>query len=301
MDYLQSQIEELDKKIADLKELIASDESLRQLAEEEVKALQEQKEALEKALTGSNPGEVETASGALLEIRAAAGGDEAGLFAGVLYRMYTRFADNQGWKVEQLSINEGGLGNIKEVIFRIGNPAAYEDLRLESGVHRVQRVPETESGGRIHTSTASVAVLPEIKEKDFEINPTDLKIDTFRAGGHGGQNVQKVETAVRITHLPTGLVATCSSERSQLQNRQRALGVLRARLYQAEEERKRSNIDSTRKEQIGSGDRSEKIRTYNFPQDRITDHRLGKSFHNIEEILEGNLKPIITAFQSQDQ
>ena len=298
MEYLKSQIEELNKKITEVERLASSDPSMKELAEAELKALLEQKDSLEKVSASDQPDAA--VRGAIVEIRAAAGGDEAGLFASVLYRMYTRFADAQGWKAEQLSIHEGGIGNIKEVVFRITSPVSYKKLKYESGVHRVQRVPDTESAGRIHTSTATVAVLPEVTEKDFYINPTELKIDTFRSGGHGGQNVQKVETAVRITHVPTGLVATCQSERSQFQNKEKALGILRARLYQAEEEKKRQSIDSARKEQIGTGDRSEKIRTYNYPQDRITDHRLEKNFHNIEEILDGNLEPIITALENKE-
>ena len=296
MDYLKSQIEELNKKIAETEKLAAADSTLKELAETELAGLRAQKNSLEKALeTDSSVGA--QSLGAIVEIRAAAGGDEAGLFAGDLYRMYTRYAFAKNWKVEQLSENEGGIGNIKEAIFRIGNPQAYEDLKYESGVHRVQRVPETESSGRIHTSTATVVVLPEVAEKDFYVNPTELKIDTFRAGGHGGQNVQKVETAVRVTHLPTGLVATCQSERSQFQNKEKAMNILRARLYQLQKEQEQQSIDNTRREQIGSGDRSEKIRTYNFPQDRITDHRINKSFHNIETILDGNLEAIVSSFK----
>jgi len=230
---------------------------------------------------------------AILEIRSAAGGNEAGLFAQDLYRMYTRFATKRGWKLNQISINEGGIGNIKEVIFRIEGPEVFNTLKYESGVHRVQRVPATESSGRIHTSTATVAVLPEIPERDFYINPKDIKIETFRASGHGGQNVQKVETAVRVTHLPSGVAATSQDERSQFQNRERSLSVLRSRLYEAAEKAKQGSIDTTRKGQIGSGDRSEKIRTYNFPQSRITDHRINKSWYNLESILDGNLEKII--------
>jgi peptide chain release factor 1 len=300
MDYLKSQIEELNQKIAEIKKLAESDPSLKELVEVELAELQSQRDSLEKALQGDPSGNTER-QGAIVEIRAAAGGDEAGLFAGELYRMYTRYADTQGWKAELLSINEGGIGNIKEVTFRLADPKAYDQLRFESGVHRVQRVPETESSGRIHTSTATVAVLAEIKEKDFFVDPAELKIDTFRAGGHGGQNVQKVETAVRITHIPSGIVATCSNERSQLQNKVRALDIIRSRLYQLEEEKKRSSLDSTRREQIGTGDRSEKIRTYNFPQDRITDHRINKSWHNIEEILNGDLDQLFTDLQSSSQ
>lgn len=234
---------------------------------------------------------------AILEVRAAAGGDEAGLFAQDLYRMYSRFALKRGWKLNQISINEGGIGNIKEAIFRIEGPEVFKILKYESGVHRVQRVPATESSGRIHTSTATVAVLPEIPERDFYINPKDIKIETFRASGHGGQNVQKVETAVRVTHLPSGIAATSQDERSQFQNRERALSVLRSRLYEASEKAKHESIDTTRKFQIGSGDRSEKIRTYNFPQSRVTDHRINKSWHNLESILDGDLEKIISSLQ----
>jgi peptide chain release factor 1 len=208
--------------------------------------------------------------------------------------MYTRFAESQGWKVEQLSLNEGGIGNIKEVVFRIENPASYEKLQYESGVHRVQRVPVTESSGRIHTSTATVAVLSEITEAEFHLDPADLKIETFRSSGPGGQNVQKVETAVRIIHLPTNVTVTCQSERSQFQNKERALSVLRSRLYEAQRQAGKEKIDNTRKLQVGAGDRSEKIRTYNYPQNRVTDHRLNKSWHNLDSILDGNLDPIIS-------
>lgn len=234
---------------------------------------------------------------AIVEIRAAAGGTESGLFASDLYRMYLRFAQNRGWKTEQLSLNEGGLGNIKEVIFRVEGMGVYGLLKRESGVHRVQRVPQTESSGRIHTSTSTVAVLPQVEESDLKIDPKDIKMDTFRSSGAGGQNVNKVETAVRLTHVPSSLTVTCQSERSQLQNRERAEAILRARLFELEETRKRQALSSERKERIGWGERAEKIRTYNFPQDRITDHRINKSFHNIQEILEGNLDPIVNSLK----
>lgn len=234
---------------------------------------------------------------AIVEIRAAAGGAESGLFASDLYRMYLRFAQNRGWETEQLSLNEGGIGNIKEVIFRVEGRGVYGLLKRESGVHRVQRVPQTESSGRIHTSTSTVAVLPQVEESDLKIDPKDIKMDTFRSSGAGGQNVNKVETAVRLTHVPSSLMVTCQSERSQLQNRERAEAILRARLFELEETRKRQVLSIERKERIGWGERAEKIRTYNFPQDRITDHRINKSFHNIQEVLEGNLDPIINSLE----
>lgn len=219
----------------------------------------------------------------ILEIRAGTGGDEAGLFATDLYRMYYRFAQKQGWKVRALDLN----------FAEITGEGAYETLRNESGVHRVQRIPVTERGGRIHTSTATVAVLPKVGTTEVQINPADLKFDTFRASGHGGQNVQKVETAVRITHLPTGVVVACQDERSQMQNREKALEVLRSKLYQMMQEQQKSSVDQLRREQVGGAERAEKIRTYNFPQDRITDHRYGVSVGNLESVLEGNLDVLL--------
>ena len=296
MEYLKKQLEEIESKIAETKKLL-EDPDLSNLATEELKSLEAQRTALQKPLDTSqtaNDGSLDTHN-VLVEIRAAAGGNEAGLFAADLYRMYSRFAENEGWKTQQLSLNEGGLGNIKEVVFRISGAGSYGKLKYESGVHRVQRVPSTESSGRIHTSTATVAVLPEMEDKEFHLDSGDIKVETFRASSHGGQNVQKVESAVRLTHIPTGATATCQSERSQFQNKERALNLLRSRVYEAEQAKKKESIDTTRKEQIGTGDRSEKIRTYNFPQDRITDHRINKSFHNIENILGGQLGPIIRA------
>jgi len=302
MEYLKNQIEELDRKIAEAKKLL-EDPALASLAQEEIDKLEEEKKSLQETIEGNKvqeAGQLDTHN-VLVEIRAAAGGDEAGLFAADLSRMYARFAERQGWIVEQISASGGGIGNIKEAVFRISGQGAYGMLKYESGVHRVQRVPTTESSGRIHTSTATVAVLPELEDKEFHLDSTEIKVDTFRASGHGGQNVQKVESAVRLTHTPTGIVATCQSERSQFQNKERALAILRARVYEHEESQKRESVDTNRKLQVGTGDRSEKIRTYNFPQDRITDHRISKSWHNIENILDGDLANVISDLQSTDQ
>ena len=285
-DYLKKQIEEIDSKIAEAKKL-AEDPTMADLAHEEIKKLEGEKTQLEKQTTNSN--------NVILEIRAAAGGDEAGLFASDLLRMYTRFAQSQNWKIEELDRNEGGLGNIKEVIIQISGSSVFGKLKNESGVHRVQRVPKTESAGRIHTSTATVAVLPEVEQAQVEINPKDLEFEAFRSGGHGGQNVNKVSTAVRIKHIPTGIVVKSQTERSQAQNREIAMQILRSKIYAQEEEKKQSQITGERAAQLGTGDRSEKIRTYNFPQDRVTDHRIGKSWGNLEEILNGKLDKIIEA------
>lgn len=226
---------------------------------------------------------------AILEIRAGTGGHEAGLFAADLYRMYTRFAQNKKWKAKEHHRSEGGIGNFKSITAEIIGEEAYDTLKNESGVHRVQRVPETEKSGRIHTSTATVAVLPKVPPTEIELDPRTLRIDTFRASGHGGQHVQKVETAVRITHLPTGVAAACQDERSQLRNREKAMEILRAKLYQMMRTQQKSDVDQVRREQVGSARRSEKIRTYNFPQNRITDHRSGAKVGDLQTVLDGNL------------
>jgi len=233
----------------------------------------------------------------IMEIRAGAGGDEAALFGGDLYRMYTRFAEKQGWKVKILDSNTSSLKGFKEIVFQISGQGAYEMLKQEGGVHRVQRIPETEKNGRIHTSTATVAVLPQVEQTQIEIRPSDLRIDAFRASGPGGQYVNKTESAIRITHLPTGLVVTSQNERSQGANKENAMSILRSRLYTLKTEQEMQKLGRQRNAQIGTADRSEKIRTYNFPQDRITDHRIKKSWYNIEDIIDGNLWPIIKKFQ----
>lgn len=306
-DYLKQQISDIDSRIEDIKPLL-NDPEMKGLAEAEIGDLEKQKQEL--ANSASTPMKESDKSDdsdesevnpniAIMEIRSAAGGDEAGLFAGDLLRMYLRFAESKGWKVTEMDRSEGGLGQIKSITVEIRGKNAFKDLRFESGVHRVQRVPKTESSGRIHTSTATVAVLPEVEESQVYINPADISFESFRSGGAGGQNVNKVSTAVRLVHKPTGIIVTCQTERSQLQNRENALNLLRARIWEAEQREKFTEIDSVRALMVGAGDRSEKIRTYNFPQNRITDHRIGKSWHNLEQILEGNLEPVIRALQEE--
>ena len=273
-----------------------------ELAKEEKKELEEKLEQLEtelkKLLIPKDPNDEKNV---ILEIRAGTGGEEAALFAQDLFRMYTRYAEKKGWKVEILSLNETGLGGIKEVIATISGKGAYSRLKYESGVHRVQRIPVTESGGRIHTSAATVAILPEAEEVDIQIDEKDLKIDTYRASGAGGQHVNTTDSAVRITHIPTGIVVTCSNERSQIQNRIKAMKILRARLKEFYERQQKEQVDSARRSQVGSGDRSEKIRTYNFPENRVTDHRIKLTLYNLEEFLDGELDEMIDALSAAEQ
>ncbi|MBI3103321.1 PCRF domain-containing protein [Candidatus Daviesbacteria bacterium] len=305
MDYLKQQLTAIDSRITELQALMAEDPELADLAGVEIEELNKQKQELEQsaATPMSQSGNSDTKTYrstdtlnpnvAILEIRSAAGGDEAGIFAQDLLRMYTRFAQIKKWQIEEIDRSEGKLGQIKEIVLKISGKDVYNNLKYEFGVHRVQRVPTTESSGRIHTSTATVAVLPQIKEARLIINPADLEFEAFRSGGAGGQNVNKVSTAVRLKHKPTGIVVTCQTERSQLQNRENALNLLRSKLWEMEQQKKVGNIETQRAAQVGTGERSEKIRTYNFPQNRITDHRINKSWHNLEDILDGNLQPVI--------
>lgn len=279
-----------------------TDSELLELADEEYKNAKEQIEScLEQLKILLLPKDENDDKNVIVEIRAGAGGEEASLFAAALYRMYTMYAETKGFNCEVMNIYETELGGIKEISFIVSGHGAYSRYKFESGVHRVQRVPETESGGRIHTSTVTVAILPEAEEIDFEINPADLQIDTFRSSGAGGQHVNKTESAIRITHLPTGLVVECQDERSQHKNKERALKILRSRLYEMENAKKTAEIASERKTQVGTGDRSERIRTYNYPQGRVTDHRIGLTLYKLEQILNGALDEIIDALITNDQ
>jgi peptide chain release factor 1 len=284
-------------------ELIDSDDGdLRDLAREELASSSTQVDALVTKLRSLLvPKDPLDEKNVIVEIRGGEGGEEAALFAADLYRMYSRYAERHRWKIEILSQSESEKGGFKEVIFRVAGRGAYSKLKFESGVHRVQRVPTTEAQGRIHTSTATVAVLPEAEEMDLQIDEADLKIDVYRAGGHGGQGVNTTDSAVRITHLPTGLVVTCQDERSQLKNKSKAMTVLRARILAAEQERRETEQGDARRAQIGRGERSEKMRTYNYPQDRITDKRLGYNVSNIERRMDGDIDDLVEALAQQDE
>ena len=278
------------------------EKELRELAEEE---LSEAKEAVEKTSEELKilllPKDPNDDKNVIVEIRGGAGGEEAALFSAVLFRMYTMYAEQKHWKMELLNVNETELGGYKEISFMITGEGAYSRLKYESGVHRVQRVPETETQGRIHTSTATVAIMPEVEDVEIEINPADLQIDTYRASGAGGQKVNKTSSAIRITHLPTGLVVECQDERSQYKNKDKAMKVLRSRLYQIEQEKQDVEIAENRRSQVGTGDRSERIRTYNYPQGRMTDHRIGLTLYRLEDLLNGNLDEVIDALTAADR
>ncbi|MBR5942247.1 MAG: peptide chain release factor 1 [Clostridia bacterium] len=289
---------------AEAKELLDTekDRELRELAEAEYLEAKEKLETISDELKILLlPRDENDDKNVIVEIRAGAGGDEAALFAGSLYRMYTMYADTHGFKHEVLNISETGLGGIKEISFEISGDGAFSKLKFESGVHRVQRVPETESGGRIHTSTVTVAVLPEAEETEVNIDPSDLQIDTYRSGGAGGQHVNKTESAIRITHIPTGIVVECQDERSQYKNKDRAMKILYSRILEQEREKQMGEIAAERRSQVGTGDRSERIRTYNFPQGRVTDHRIGLSLYKIDAIMNGDLDEIITSLITADQ
>ncbi|AZU64613.1 peptide chain release factor 1 [Neobacillus mesonae] len=298
------QYKEAKSQLQDAKAMLDEklDADMREMVKEEVNELEEQIEQLEERLKILLiPKDPNDDKNVIIEIRGAAGGEEAALFAGTLYRMYSRYAESQGWKTEVMDANETGLGGFKEISFMITGQGAYSKLKFENGAHRVQRVPETESGGRIHTSTATVACLPEVEEFDIEINDKDIRFDTFASSGAGGQSVNTTMSAVRLTHIPTGIVATSQDERSQHKNKDKAMKILRARIYDKFQQEAQAEYDQVRKSAVGTGDRSERIRTYNYPQNRVTDHRIGLTIQKLDQIIEGKLEEVIEALILEDQ
>ncbi|MCU9613315.1 peptide chain release factor 1 [Caldibacillus lycopersici] len=292
--------EELNEAKSMLEEKL--DPEMREMVKEELSGLEERIEQLEERLKILLvPKDPNDDKNVIMEVRGAAGGDEAALFAGDLYRMYSRYAESQGWKIDVIEASPTGLGGYKEIIFMINGKGAYSKLKFENGAHRVQRVPETESGGRIHTSTATVACLPEAEEVEIEIHDKDIRVDTFASSGPGGQSVNTTMSAVRLTHLPTGIVVSCQDEKSQIKNKEKAMKVLRARVYDKFQQEAQAEYDATRKSAVGTGDRSERIRTYNFPQNRVTDHRIGLTIQKLDQILEGKLNEIIEALIMEEQ
>lgn len=302
--FLAGEFVRLEDKIAEVEEMSEEDEEMRELAEEELETVRKQKQAVEeniREILEKDQQEEQFPNKIIMEIRAGAGGDEAALFAGDLARMYLRYAQEKGWGVTKIEDSPGTHGGYKEVSYEMKGKDIYKKLRFETGVHRVQRIPETEKSGRIHTSTASVAILPVRKKKTINIDQNDIEMETSRAGGKGGQNVNKVETAVRLIHKPTGLSVRSTESRTQRKNRENAMRILEAKLEELQREKERKQREEKRRSQIGSGDRSEKIRTYNFPQDRITDHRINESWHNIESILEGQLDEMLDTLQKAQE
>ena len=299
-EYLSAQ-----KEVQEARELLDEgglDKEFREMVEEELRTgRQRMDEITEEMKVLLLPRDVNDDKSVIVEIRGGAGGEEAALFAANLYRMYSMYAESQGWKAELLSASETELGGYKEISFSIEGEGAYAHLKYESGVHRVQRVPETETQGRIHTSTVTVAVLPEAEEVDVEINPADLQIDTYRSGGAGGQHVNKTESAIRITHLPTGTVVECQDERSQHKNREKAMKILRSRIYEQKQREQEEKIAAQRRSQVGTGDRSERIRTYNFPQGRVSDHRIGLTLYKLDAVMNGDLQELVSALITYDQ
>ncbi|RWZ58967.1 peptide chain release factor 1 [Halobacillus fulvus] len=295
---------EVDEQLADAKAMLEDklDSDMLEMVKEEISELSERKEELEERLKILMlPKDPNDDKNVIMEVRGAAGGDEAALFAGDLYRMYARYAESQGWKTEVIEANANDVGGYKEVIFMVSGDGAYSKLKYENGAHRVQRVPETESGGRIHTSTATVVALPEAEEVEVEVHDKDIRVDTFASSGPGGQSVNTTMSAVRLTHEPTGIVVSCQDEKSQIKNKEKAMKVLRARIYDKFQREAQAEYDETRKSAVGSGDRSERIRTYNFPQTRVTDHRIGLTLQKLDQILQGNLNEIIDALLIEEQ